>query len=80
MVVNINHNRESKEEAFKRLATRRTNKVLKSLHLLGNLANRRNYIYTEEESKAMLSAIEEELKITKAKFAIGLRKKPYIGL
>lgn len=80
MDTQSNRNIESKEEAFKRLATRRTNKVLKNLHLLGNLANRRNYSYTEEEYKAMLSAIEEEFKMTKTKFAIGLRKKPYIEL
>jgi hypothetical protein len=71
---------ESKEEVFKRLATKRTNKVLKSLHLLGNLANKRNYTYSEEDYKAMFNAIEEEYRLTKAKFTIGLRKKPYVEL
>ncbi len=71
---------ETKESAFKRLATKRTNKVLKSLHLLGNLANKRNYSYTEDDFKAMFSAIEEEYKLTKAKFAISLRKRPHVEL
>ena len=75
-----NNKIETKDAAFKRLATKRTNKVLKSLQLLGNLANKRNYAYTEEDYKAMFGAIEEEYRLTKAKFTIGLRKKPYVEL
>jgi len=80
MDVSENNKIETKDVTFKRLATKRTNRVLKGLQLLGNLANKRNYSYTEEDFKSMFSAIEEEYRLTKAKFTIGLRKKPYVKL
>ncbi|MDD4106555.1 MAG: hypothetical protein PHX84_01235 [Candidatus Shapirobacteria bacterium] len=66
---------ESKSSAFKRLAANRTNGAIRNIRLLGNLSNRHNYSYTEEEFKSIFEIIEEELKLTKSRFLVGLRKK-----
>lgn len=59
---------ETKSERFKRLATLRTNEVLRRLKILGNCANRSAYEYTEEEVNKIFSAIERKLREVKAKF------------
>jgi len=61
--------RESKRERFVRLAESRTNKVLDQIRLLGNLANRGNYSFTEEDAKRIFSAIEKEIKTARSAFA-----------
>jgi len=57
-----------KQERFKRLATYRTNEVLKRLKVLGNCANRSAYGYTEEEINKIFSEIEHCTRGTKARF------------
>ncbi len=61
-------NNESKKEAFRRLATHRTNGVLNRLRILGHCANPQLYEYTQEDVKKMFRAIESDLKSVKAKF------------
>lgn len=61
---------EPRADRFKRLATRRTNATLDKLRLLGNLSNKSNYEYTEEDIKKIFSAIDEDLKRVKAKFSL----------
>ncbi len=57
-----------KRERFKRVAEGRTNKIIDQIRLLGNCANKSNYEYDEEDIKKIFSAIENELKQTKAKY------------
>lgn len=57
-----------KAENFKRLAENRTNNILKSLRLLGNLSNTHNYSYTKEEISKIFNAIESEVKRVKILF------------
>ncbi len=57
-----------KKERFKRLATQRTNAVLKKLKVLGNCSNRSAYDYSEEEINKIFSEIERTIKGTKAQF------------
>lgn len=59
---------ETKREAFRRLAERRTNAVLQRVRVLGNLSNPYAYEYTEEDVRAIFGAIDQELKVTKLKF------------
>ncbi len=61
-------NQINKRERFKRLATYRTNEVLKRIKVLGNCSNRSAYTYTEEEINKIFSEIERKVKETKAKF------------
>lgn len=58
----------NKKERFKRLATKRTNSILKRLDVLGNCANRGAYDYTEEEINKIFVAIEKKMKEVKGKF------------
>jgi len=61
---------ENKKERFQRLATLRTNEVLRRLRILGNCANRQMYEYTEGDAKKIFSAIDKQLQDVKAKFTI----------
>lgn len=58
-----------KKSRFKRVATRRTKNVLKSLQVLGHCANLQAYSYTEEEVASIFGAIEKQFRATKNKFA-----------
>ena len=63
---------ETKHEKFVRLAESRTNTVLKKIELLGNLSNRRNYDYDNQEVKELLRVkklFESELDKDKNKFS-----------
>jgi len=59
---------ENSKERFKRLATSRTNTVLKRLKVLGNCSNRNVYEYNEEDIEKIFSVIERKVKEVKAKF------------
>ena len=58
---------ESKRERFVRLAETRTNKIIEMLKLLGNCSSKTNYEYTEEDVKKIFTALDKELKSTKAR-------------
>lgn len=64
----MEQNPDQKRERFKRLATQRTNIVLKRLKVLGNCANRSAYTYTEEEINKIFSEIERRVREIKSKF------------
>ena len=63
-----NNNEETRKERFKRVATRRTNNILRQVHILGNCSNKSSYSYTEEDVRKIFSAIEGELRSTRARF------------
>jgi hypothetical protein len=67
--------KETKNERFKRIATKRTNEILEKIRILGNCSNRSSYEYTDEEVNKIFSEIEKQLKSTKAKFSSGKRDK-----
>ncbi len=57
-----------KLEKFERLAERRVNEAMKKIRLIGNLANRNNYEYTEKHAKKIIDALEAELRTLKSRF------------
>ena len=65
---------EERNQRFKRLATYRTNEILNKLRLLGNLSNKANYDYSEDEINKIFSAIDSQTKLIKAKF-VSISKK-----
>lgn len=65
---------DNKRERFKRLATQRTNLVLKRLKVLGNCANRSAYEYTEEEVTKIFSEIEKMVRSVRAKYHFSKNK------
>lgn len=66
---------EDKHERFLRLAESRTNTVIQKIHLIGNLANRSNYDYNENEVSEIFKAIELEIQRTKKMFEVEFLKK-----
>lgn len=66
---------ESKNTSFKRLAANRTNNVVRNLRLLGNLSNKNNYAYTENDYKKIFNMVENELRLAKSRFLVALNKK-----
>jgi len=67
-------NNESNRDRFKRLASLRTNAVLKRLKVLGNCSNRSIYEYSEDEINKIFSEIDKTVKATKAKFHYSKKK------
>lgn len=59
---------ETSRERFRRLASLRTNLVLKRLKILGNCSNRHVYEYDEEDIDKVFTEIEKKVKEVKAKF------------
>lgn len=53
---------------FERLAERRMTETLKRLRLIGNLANKRNYTYSQKHVEQILETLESELRQLKGKF------------
>jgi len=65
--------KETNRERFVRIAEARTQKIIDTIRLLGNCSNIYAYEYTQKDIDKIFSAIETELKATKAKF---LSKEP----
>lgn len=65
---------ENKRESFKRLANIRVNNALKDIRLIGNLANKNNYDYPEEDVKKIFMELDGALKVSKAKFSSSRKK------
>jgi hypothetical protein len=66
--MNQNNPNEDRSTRFKRVAQRRTDTVLQNIRILGNCSNKSTYQYSDEEVSKIFRAIEEQLKITKARF------------
>lgn len=57
-----------KSEKFVELANKRVNKALKDIQLIGNLANRQNYDFTEDQAKKIIRALQQEVDAVKQSF------------
>jgi len=66
-----------RREKFKRLASYRTNEVLKRLKILGNCSNRSSYDYTEAEINKIFSEIERKVREIKSKFTFPRRDEKF---
>ena len=62
---------EAKDARFRRLAEKRVNVVLDRLRLLGQLSDRRNYDYDDEQIAKIFKAVDGGVKEVKAKFRNG---------
>ena len=65
----MSENVENRRDRFMRLATKRTNEVLRRIRILGNCSNKSVYAYTEKDIQKIFSAIEAELRDAKTRFA-----------
>lgn len=66
--------REEDRDKFVRLATKRVSNALKSIQLIGNLSNRSNYDYTEEDVQKIFRALQEELGACRKKFELATKR------
>tara|TARA_R110002096_G_scaffold377463_1_gene571309 strand:- start:476 stop:706 length:231 start_codon:yes stop_codon:yes gene_type:complete len=55
-------------EKFVELAEKRVQRAIKDIKLIGNLSNRSNYSYTDQDSKKIYSALKKALDEMKARF------------
>lgn len=60
-----------KRAKFVELANKRVSRALKDLELVGNLANRRNYDYDEEQARKIVRALQHEVDLLKQSFLSG---------
>jgi ABC-type Fe3+-hydroxamate transport system substrate-binding protein len=58
-----------KRAKFVELANKRVTKSIKDLKLIGNLANKANYDFTDEDAKKILRALQREVDSIRARFA-----------
>jgi len=72
--------KETDREKFIRLANKRVNSAIKSIQLIGNLANRTNYDYTSEDVEKIFAVLNKELKICRDKFNATKPKKGKFSL
>ena len=48
-----------KRRKFAELGTKRVNKAIKDIRLIGNLSNKANYEYTEEDVRKIMKALRD---------------------
>lgn len=65
--------RKQDREKFVRLANKRVSNALKALQLIGNLSNRSNYDYTDEDVAKILKALQDELNSCRRRFETASR-------
>lgn len=67
-IVGVYMNSRDKSSKFVELANKRVNRAIKDIQLVGNLANRTNYEYSEEQAKKILKALQQEIDVLKQVF------------
>ncbi|QDQ73785.1 hypothetical protein FNZ56_07815 [Pseudoluteimonas lycopersici] len=65
----------NKRERFVELGETRVRKAAQFLRLIGNLSNTSNYEYTAEDAQKILTALDNEMKLLKAKFQAGIARR-----
>ncbi|MDH5630395.1 MAG: hypothetical protein OEY96_09615 [Gammaproteobacteria bacterium] len=60
--------KESDREKFVRLAEKRVNRALKDIKLIGNLSNRSNYKYDDDDVKIIFRTLKNALEEMKKRF------------
>jgi len=65
---------ETKRDRFKRLASLRTNEVIRRLKVLGNCANRQAYEYDADDVSKIFGEIDRKVREVKAKFNFSKEK------
>ena len=58
----------AKRDNFIRLAEARVTRAIDAMRVIGNLSNRSNYEYNEEDVKTIINTLQTELTALKAQF------------
>ena len=67
--------REGDRQKFVGLANKRVSKALHDIQLIGNLSNRSNYRYADEDVAKMFKALNGELRACRKRFDLALNNK-----
>lgn len=59
-----------KRDNFVRLAESRVTRAIEALRVIGNLSNRSNYEYDEEDIKKIINTLQTEINSLKSQFII----------
>jgi len=57
-----------KRQKFVDLAEKRVTRTIREMRLIGNLANKHNYTYTDKDAQAIVKALDAEVKLLKQRF------------
>jgi hypothetical protein len=60
-----------KRKKFIDLAEARVNRAIKDIRLIGNLANKAAYEYSEDDARKIFRALQKELESAKSRFGEG---------
>jgi hypothetical protein len=60
--------REDKREKFVRLAESRVSKAMQAIRVVGNLSNRSNYVFSDDDIKKITRALNAEVEAMTARF------------
>lgn len=60
-----------KRAKFVELANNRVTRTIRDMRLIGNLSNRSNYDYSDEDVKRILRALQKEIEIVRTRFSTG---------
>jgi hypothetical protein len=60
--------RPDRRKKFVELAEKRVNRAIKDISLIGNLSNKSNYSYTDQDVKKITSALRKAVDEMKARF------------
>ncbi|MDX2277644.1 MAG: hypothetical protein NW206_19510 [Hyphomonadaceae bacterium] len=66
--------RQEDRKKFVELANKRVSKALKSIQLIGNLSNRSNYDYSDEDVAKIMRALSDEIAACRKKFELATKK------
>ena len=57
-----------KRKKFVELAQNRVNRAIRDIRLIGNLANKSAYEYSDEDTKKIFRAVQKEIEAARARF------------
>jgi hypothetical protein len=66
--------REVDRKKFVRLAEARVGRALKAIQLIGNLSNRSNYDFTDDDVTRIFKALNDEVSACRTRFEIARKK------
>ena len=58
----------NRREKFIELAEKRVNKAIRNINLIGNLSNKSNYSYTEQDVKKIVAALRSAVEEIRGRF------------
>ena len=70
--------RQNDRAKFVELAKKRVSRALKDIQLIGNLSNRSNYDYTDDDVAKIIKALSDEVSACRKKFEIAAKKQTKI--